>query len=114
MRESEARKWKNVVFECVPRRFSIKMKCRPEESGMNDTESVPTSQPRHLEITANDLAAHVGNWVAFSPDGRSIIASCRTLQALEEQVAAAGHDLEEVLLDRITSGAGVRSGSELS
>jgi hypothetical protein len=53
------------------------------------------------EFPLEELSKHRGHWVAFSADGRRLIASGRTLAILEAQVRAAGEDPEEVLLERV-------------
>lgn len=41
-----------------------------------------------------------GSWVAFSADGRRVVASGETLERLEEQFAA-GQDPQQVVFERI-------------
>jgi hypothetical protein len=48
-----------------------------------------------------ELERYGGSWVAFSGDGRQIVASGETIQRLEEQLAAAGQDPEQVVFERI-------------
>ncbi|HKB38385.1 MAG TPA: DUF5678 domain-containing protein [Gemmataceae bacterium] len=48
-----------------------------------------------------ELEQYRGSWVAFSGDGRRIVASGETIQRLEEQLAAAGEDPQQVVLERI-------------
>ena len=50
---------------------------------------------------AADLAKYRGQWVAFSLDGRKIIASNEDLNKIDSLVAAAGEDPEQVALERI-------------
>jgi len=57
---------------------------------------------------------HRGCWVAFSPDGRRLIARSISLATLDIQVRKAGENPEEVLLERIPDGDCITSGSELS
>jgi hypothetical protein len=66
------------------------------------------------DLPAEELTKHRGHWLAFSPDGHRLIASCLTLKELDAQVRAAGENPEEVLLDRIPCGDAILSGSELS
>ena len=47
------------------------------------------------------LAAYEGRWVAFSGDGRSVLASGDTLDQVENQLVALGADPEKVFLERI-------------
>ncbi len=67
-----------------------------------------------FEFTWEELSKHRGNWVAFSADGRRLVASTTTLAALEVLVRTAGENPEEVLLEWIPEGESVRSGMELS
>jgi hypothetical protein len=48
-----------------------------------------------------ELAKYRGQWVAFSLDGRKIIASNEDLSKIDSLVAAAGEDPEQVALERI-------------
>jgi hypothetical protein len=47
------------------------------------------------------LAKYRGRWVAFSPDGRRIVASAATLGILEEQLQAAGEDAQRLAFEGI-------------
>lgn len=47
------------------------------------------------------LAGHQGEWVAFSLDGRRIIASSPDLGMLDKLVIEAGEDPEQVAFERI-------------
>lgn len=66
------------------------------------------------DFPVEELSKHRGCWVAFSPDGRRLIASSLSLTTLDSQVRKAGEDPEEVLLERIPDGDCITSGSELS
>ena len=72
------------------------------------------SQVAPDEFPLEDLDKHRGCWVAFSPDGRRLIASSISLPTLDAHVRAAGENPEEVLLDRVPDGDCILSGSELS
>ena len=50
-----------------------------------------------------ELEQYRGSWVAFSADGRRVIASGETLARLEELIVAAGEDPQQVVLERIPS-----------
>ena len=80
-----------------------------------------TQQPPNLlsevapdDIRLEDLSKHRGCWVAFSPDGRRLVASSVSLSTLDAHVRAAGENPEEVLLERVPDGDYITSGSELS
>jgi hypothetical protein len=49
----------------------------------------------------DELAIHQGKWIAFSMDGRTIIASSENLATLDALIVAAGADPEETALERI-------------
>jgi hypothetical protein len=50
---------------------------------------------------ASDLKRYGGQWVAFSADGRRVVASGESLAQVSERVSAAREDLREVVLERI-------------
>ncbi len=60
-----------------------------------------------------ELAKYRGQWVAFSPDGRRIIASSEALAALDSLVTSAGEDPEQVGLERIEFEDSYLGGAEL-
>lgn len=79
----------------------------------SESRSVP-SQAVPADFPLEQLSEHRGRWVAFSSDGYRLIASAITLANLEAKVREAGENLEEVLLERISNGDSIVSGSELS
>ena len=83
---------------------------------MTPPQQTPTSpiQPAAADFPWEELCKHRGCWVAFSPDGRRLIASSPVLPALDALVRAAGENPEEVLLERIPDGACIASGLEMS
>jgi hypothetical protein len=48
-----------------------------------------------------ELARYRGQWVAFSADGRRVLAGAEALESLEDQLAALGHDPQQVVLEHI-------------
>jgi hypothetical protein len=48
-----------------------------------------------------ELEKYLGQWVAFSPDGRRIVASAATLAALEEYLKAAGEDAQRLAFENV-------------
>lgn len=52
-------------------------------------------------IPRAELERYRGSWVGFSADGRRVVASGETLERLEEQLVAAGHDPQQVVFERI-------------
>jgi hypothetical protein len=83
---------------------------------MPQPRSVPASLPQSslTELSPEELKKHRGHWLAFSPDGHRLIASCLALKELDAKVRAAGENPEEVLLDWIPEGNVIVSGAELS
>jgi hypothetical protein len=61
-----------------------------------------------------ELAKYDGQWVAFSLDGRRVIASSDDLATLDNLVVAAGVDPEQVALERIELDAIYLGGADLS
>lgn len=50
---------------------------------------------------ATELRRYDGQWVAFSADGRRVVASGESIGQLSEQVVAAHEDLQDVVLEKI-------------
>ena len=50
---------------------------------------------------ADDLKRYDGQWVAFSADGRRIVASAENIGQLSDRVIAAREDLQDVVVERI-------------
>jgi hypothetical protein len=48
-----------------------------------------------------ELAKYCGQWVAFSADGRLILAGAKAVECVEEQLAALGEDPQEVVFEYI-------------
>ena len=61
-----------------------------------------------------ELAKYDGQWVAFSLDGRRIIASSEDLATLDNLVVAAGNDPEQIAFERIELDDFCLGGAELS
>lgn len=78
---------------------------------MGQTQEYRTNRAR---IPVAELRKHQGQWVAFSMDGRRIIASDRDLAALDALVVAAGLDPEGVAFERIEMDDVCLGGAELA
>ncbi|MEX2138853.1 MAG: hypothetical protein WD894_06300 [Pirellulales bacterium] len=76
--------------------------------------SGPPVQVTPDDFPLEELRKHRGHWVAFSADGRRLIASSTELSTLDVLVRTAGEDPEQVLLERIPDGEFIASGLELS
>jgi hypothetical protein len=48
-----------------------------------------------------ELAKYRGQWVAFSPDGRWIVASAPALEALHQRLEAAGENIQQQAFEGI-------------
>jgi len=60
-----------------------------------------TYRQNRARFSMNDLKPYDGQWVAFSADGRRIVAHGDSIGQLSERVGAACEDLQEVVLERI-------------
>ena len=58
-------------------------------------------QENRRSLPASELAKYAGQWVAFSMDGRRVIAGAETIGKLEERLAALGEDPQQVVLGHI-------------
>ena len=60
-------------------------------------------QQNRPKISADEIRKHRGEWVAFSGDGRSIVASATELDDLEKCLEAAGVDQRDVVFEQVPS-----------
>lgn len=60
-----------------------------------------------------ELRTYAGQWVAFSPDGRRIVAHSDDLAELDQLVVAAGEDPERVAFERIEEDDCYLGGAEI-
>ncbi len=58
-------------------------------------------EQNRARFSAAELLPYEGQWVAFSLDGRCILASAPTLAALETRLAETNTNPQEVALERI-------------
>ena len=63
--------------------------------------SIIEFQMNRPNFPTEELWKHDGNWVAFSADGKRIVASGPTMEALEDAVQAANEDMQNVWLERV-------------
>ena len=73
-----------------------------------------SSEDSPADFPLEELQKHRGRWVAFSADGRRLVASGVTLAEVDALVRVAGENPEEVLLERVSDGGQIVSGSELT
>ncbi len=52
-------------------------------------------------IPINELRRYDGQWVAFSSDGRQIVASGDSVRQLSDRLDAVREDIQDVVLERI-------------
>jgi len=53
------------------------------------------------KFSLDELAKHLGCWIAWSPDGTRILASAANPEDLEERVRAAGENFNQCVLEGI-------------
>jgi hypothetical protein len=53
------------------------------------------------QFPRDELAKHSGQWVAFSPDGRNVVAGDEDLERLGECLTAQGEDLQQVVFEYV-------------
>ena len=63
--------------------------------------SIIEFQKNRPNFPEEELAKYDGNWVAFSADGRRIVAAGKTLDDLVESVKAVGEDMQNVGIERV-------------
>jgi hypothetical protein len=63
--------------------------------------SPKTYRENRSRFSVEELRRYDGQWAAFSPDGRQIVASDSSLTGLLEALQAAGTDPQTVVLERI-------------
>ena len=90
----EAGKWLRVTLELVS-------ECQSVPVGKDTVVNVQEFQMNGARFSAAELAKYRGQWVAFSADGRRIVASNEDLVALDSLLVAAGEDPEKIALERI-------------
>jgi hypothetical protein len=83
---------------------------------MQQPRPVPAPSPQidPTRLPPDQRTAQTGDWLAFSLDGRTLIARSSALKDLDAMIRAAGEDPEEVLLDWIPFADAVVSGADLS
>ncbi len=60
-----------------------------------------TYRQNRARFPASDLKPYDGQWVAFSADGRRIVASGESIRQVSERIGAAHEDIQDVVLERI-------------
>jgi hypothetical protein len=83
------------------------------EDAMSEFECRRKFLERRAALPAEELAHHVGRWIAWSPDGARIVAEPEAPEDLDEAVRAAGEDPEKCVvvgipaLDAMLGGEGL-------
>ena len=49
----------------------------------------------------DELVKYQGMWIAFDPEGKTVIAAAKTIAEVDRLVQAAGYDPEEVAFGRV-------------
>jgi len=70
----------------------------PDEITHMDTRQL---RENRSAFSTAELAKYRGQWVAFSPDGRRIVASAGTLADLEERLTNAGEDAQRLAFESV-------------
>lgn len=73
----------------------------------------PTASNARTCLSADAYRKYRGQWVALSTDGTTILGSADDLDALEDQLAAAGKDPQKVAFDRVEDDDEVLGGAEM-
>jgi hypothetical protein len=74
---------------------------------------MPTDQFPCTGVSNDTLQKYDGQWVAFSEDGRRIVAAADSLLELDQLIIAAGENPELVGLERIESDDTLLGGGEV-
>jgi len=53
------------------------------------------------QFPREELAKHCGQWIAFSLDGRRVVAGDEELDRLGERLRASGEDLQQVVFEYV-------------
>ena len=61
----------------------------------------PNFLKNQRQFPLEELARHRGNYIAWSKDGRRIVASAPDLESLDHLVRAAGEDLQSCVIDSV-------------
>jgi Family of unknown function (DUF5678) len=70
-------------------------------------------EENRARLPVQELQRYAGKWVAFTMDGRRIVAGADTLLELEERLTAAGEDPQNVAFERIEFEDSLLGGAEL-
>ena len=79
------------------------------------TQSIDVYLKNRAVFPVEELNKHLGNWVAFSPDGSNILDGSKSLAELRKRLVEIHNvDPETVVFERVPTEDMVISGSELS
>jgi len=68
---------------------------------MMPAASTSIYRENRAQFPLDELRRRAGQWVAFSADGRRIVAGAVTISELADQVRALKHDMRDVVLEHI-------------
>lgn len=63
--------------------------------------NLATHYANRQEIPTDELAKHLGKWVAFSAEGDRVVASSADLESLRQDLLGAGEDPNDVVLTHL-------------
>src|SRR5438067_1141366 len=91
--------------------YSGRRRKRTERNGEN-TMDIRKLRENRSAFPVTELMKYRGQWVAFSSDGRRVVASAPELAELEARLLAMGEDPEQVVLEFIDTDDSFVAGAE--
>ncbi len=83
------------------------------KTGPDFGEKMRAFREGRAQFPRADLANHVGEWVAFSADGRRLLAAAADLLDLERHLVRVGIDAREVVFEQVVAEDSQLGGAEL-
>ncbi len=63
------------------------------------SQTVQAYRRQRKKMPKEELAKHLGKWIAVSQDGRRILASAKTIVSLEKRLVATGTNPQDVVYE---------------
>jgi hypothetical protein len=76
--------------------------------------SLASYQANRANFPRDELLRHLGNWVAFTRDGRRIVDSHPTLEGLEARLRAAGREPQDYVYEAVPTEDWIGSAADLA